>query len=231
MRDGAQEAAFQMLWETAPRRRGGSLVGYSPWSRRELDTTEWPTHTHTHTHCVCEDVRAWAHWNLACDRRFRHPGLCPAFLHPESPQGTQSGETAAAEGLAAGSLSGSIFGSILSSLGAGCSGSMAATSFVYWFGSNVFSLTPWTSEESFPHCLGPTEKVSYFHKHRGILAHLLPLSHIITLVDFSDFKEMKQDNCREAEKTTAVWAGATLCCSHPDSAGALGTNAIVGMVS
>ena len=24
-------------------------AGYSPWSRKELDTTEWLTHTHTHT--------------------------------------------------------------------------------------------------------------------------------------------------------------------------------------
>ena len=27
-----------------------SLVGYSPWSHKELDTTERLTHTHTHTH-------------------------------------------------------------------------------------------------------------------------------------------------------------------------------------
>ena len=27
-----------------------SLVGYSPWSCKELDTTEQLTHTHTHTH-------------------------------------------------------------------------------------------------------------------------------------------------------------------------------------
>ena len=27
-----------------------SLVGYSLWGHRELDTTEWLTHTHTHTH-------------------------------------------------------------------------------------------------------------------------------------------------------------------------------------
>ena len=27
-----------------------SLVGYSPWDRKELDTTEFLTHTHTHTH-------------------------------------------------------------------------------------------------------------------------------------------------------------------------------------
>ena len=26
-----------------------NLVGYSPWSHKELDTTEWITHTHTHT--------------------------------------------------------------------------------------------------------------------------------------------------------------------------------------
>ena len=26
-----------------------SLVGYSPWGRKESDTTEPPTHTHTHT--------------------------------------------------------------------------------------------------------------------------------------------------------------------------------------
>ena len=27
-----------------------NLVGYSPWDRKELDTTECLTHTHTHTH-------------------------------------------------------------------------------------------------------------------------------------------------------------------------------------
>ena len=27
-----------------------SLVGYSPWVRKELDTTERLTHSHTHTH-------------------------------------------------------------------------------------------------------------------------------------------------------------------------------------
>ena len=27
-----------------------SLVGYSPWGHKELDTTEQLTHTHTHTH-------------------------------------------------------------------------------------------------------------------------------------------------------------------------------------
>ena len=31
-----------------PRQR--SLVGYSPWGCKELDTIEWLTHTHTHTH-------------------------------------------------------------------------------------------------------------------------------------------------------------------------------------
>ena len=31
-----------------------SLVGYSPWGRKELDTTEWLTHTHTHCVCVSE---------------------------------------------------------------------------------------------------------------------------------------------------------------------------------
>ena len=27
-----------------------NLVGYSPWGRKESDTTEQLTHTHTHTH-------------------------------------------------------------------------------------------------------------------------------------------------------------------------------------
>ena len=27
-----------------------SLAGYSPWGRKELDTTEQLKHTHTHTH-------------------------------------------------------------------------------------------------------------------------------------------------------------------------------------
>ena len=31
-----------------------SLMGYSPWGRKESDTTEQHTHTHTHTNmCVC----------------------------------------------------------------------------------------------------------------------------------------------------------------------------------
>ena len=29
-----------------------SLVSYSPWSRKGLDTTEQLTHTHTHTHTI-----------------------------------------------------------------------------------------------------------------------------------------------------------------------------------
>ena len=29
-----------------------SLEGYSPWSRKESDTTEWLTHTHTHVNEV-----------------------------------------------------------------------------------------------------------------------------------------------------------------------------------
>ena len=33
--------AWRILW---------SLVSYSPWSLKELDTTEQLTHTHTHTH-------------------------------------------------------------------------------------------------------------------------------------------------------------------------------------
>ena len=31
-----------------------SLVGYSPWGRKELDMNEWLTHTHTHTH-----IQSW----------------------------------------------------------------------------------------------------------------------------------------------------------------------------
>ena len=34
----------------------GSLVGYSPWGRKELDTTERLTHTHTHT-CIFRAVQ------------------------------------------------------------------------------------------------------------------------------------------------------------------------------
>ena len=32
-----------------------SLLGYSPWSFKELDTTEQLTHTHTHTHTHTEE--------------------------------------------------------------------------------------------------------------------------------------------------------------------------------
>ena len=40
-----------------------SLAGYSPWSRKELDTTQWLsayalTHTHTHTHSHTHN-RSW----------------------------------------------------------------------------------------------------------------------------------------------------------------------------
>jgi len=37
-----------------------SLVGYSPWSHKELDTTKRHTHTHTHTHThVSVRARIW----------------------------------------------------------------------------------------------------------------------------------------------------------------------------
>ena len=35
-----------------------SLVGYSPWSHKELDTTSRLTHTHTHTH-ISVRARIW----------------------------------------------------------------------------------------------------------------------------------------------------------------------------
>ena len=48
-----------------------SLVGCSPWSRKESDTTEQLTHTHTHTHTpVLGQCQAWDHersrWALCC---------------------------------------------------------------------------------------------------------------------------------------------------------------------
>ena len=37
-----------------------SLVGYSPWGRKESDMTEWlTTHTHTHTHPVIQKSYTW----------------------------------------------------------------------------------------------------------------------------------------------------------------------------
>ena len=40
-----------------------SLVGYSPWSRKESDTTKWLTHTHTHTHNGLESIVQSAHFS------------------------------------------------------------------------------------------------------------------------------------------------------------------------
>ena len=48
-----------------------NLVGYSPWGRKESDTTEQLTHTHTHTH---------THDSLGCfaysNRLGMHSDLC-----------------------------------------------------------------------------------------------------------------------------------------------------------
>ena len=48
-----------------------SLVGYSPWSRKESDTTKWLTHTHTHTHtqwfrihCSVSSLQSLSHVRL-----------------------------------------------------------------------------------------------------------------------------------------------------------------------
>ena len=45
-----------------------SLVGYSPWGRKESDTTEQLTHTHTHTHMLhgqtgAPGIQRWRGWN------------------------------------------------------------------------------------------------------------------------------------------------------------------------
>ena len=38
------------------------LAGYSPWSLKESDTTEWLKHTHTHTHThTCASARSHVH--------------------------------------------------------------------------------------------------------------------------------------------------------------------------
>ena len=42
---------LQYSWPGEPHGQR-SLVGYSPWSRKESDTTEQLTHTHTHTHTL-----------------------------------------------------------------------------------------------------------------------------------------------------------------------------------
>ena len=39
-----------------------SLVGYSPWGLKELDTTEQHTHTHTHTHTRTHTDTTWPDW-------------------------------------------------------------------------------------------------------------------------------------------------------------------------
>ena len=70
--EGNDNAFPEFLPGKSHRQRG--LVGYSPWSGQEWDTTERliahthaRTHTHTHTHGV--GFRAW----LVTSRRFRLP--------------------------------------------------------------------------------------------------------------------------------------------------------------
>ena len=36
-----------------------SLMGYSPWSQKESDTTESLTHTHTHIHTHTHNILRW----------------------------------------------------------------------------------------------------------------------------------------------------------------------------
>ena len=49
-----------------PRKSHGqrSLVGYSPWGHKELDTTNRLTHTHTHTHTTA--IISATHLTRAC---------------------------------------------------------------------------------------------------------------------------------------------------------------------
>ena len=48
-----------------------SLVGYSSWSHKELDTTEWLTHTHTHTYSFKSSLYKW----LKQPFRYQEPWL------------------------------------------------------------------------------------------------------------------------------------------------------------
>ena len=192
---------------------------------------DWATSTHTLRLWRCKSLGSL---KSSCDRHLAIPACVLLFSTP-NPLRAHSRAWESLQGLRAWQLAACLspsFVSILSSLRAGCSGLMAAASFVYWFGNNIFSLTPWTSEESFSHCLGPMEKVSYFHKHKRDpcpLAALQPRYHLGWFLRFQ--RNKTGDSCREAEKTTVVWAGATLCCLHPNSSGALGMNEIVAMFS
>ena len=58
-----------------------SLVGYSPWCHRELDTTEQLTHTHTHIHTP--SWRECLHWILivACGICFPNQGSNLGLWH------------------------------------------------------------------------------------------------------------------------------------------------------
>ena len=53
---GLRRCPWRREWQPTPVFLPGefhgqrSLVGYSPWNHKELDTTEELTHTHTHTH-------------------------------------------------------------------------------------------------------------------------------------------------------------------------------------
>ena len=64
---GNQFASCRREWQPIPGFLPGefhgqrSLAGYSPWGRKESDTTERliHTHTHTHTHTICLQVHSW----------------------------------------------------------------------------------------------------------------------------------------------------------------------------
>ena len=62
-----------------------SLVGYSPWGRKEMDTTEC-THTHTHTHGVAKswtqlsaDTHTHRHTHTHAQALRTVPGICYAY--------------------------------------------------------------------------------------------------------------------------------------------------------
>jgi len=55
-----------------------SLVGYSPWGSKELDTTERLTHTHTHTHTFGSTFPLFQHYFPSRDQLFeflKGPGI------------------------------------------------------------------------------------------------------------------------------------------------------------
>ena len=93
---------------------------------------------------VWEDARVGAHWNHSIDKHLSCLGpVSSPILSPLRVHGW--GVAAGAEGLAAGHPFVSILSFLRAHCRGGCSGLMAAISFVYWNGRQRFSFTYWWS--------------------------------------------------------------------------------------